>query len=192
MNSNGLKRRSIVTISVIILIICTFFAGSIGFIELLYRYYNELAESLECVALRRPYLTLQLLLLREVLLLRQSEDELDFRKYHSLSRGLEAQIQTFLLRSTTLLQKFADVNKELDSERFCEHFKPKFTAEVYSACNTFMQGTMKRGMKANIFQILTNLESLLNMYTQGVELGQDTAKLIHQDKYDFCGTFELC
>ncbi|MDR3549510.1 MAG: hypothetical protein P4M11_14795 [Candidatus Pacebacteria bacterium] len=54
-----IKRKSIITISAIVIVIWMFFAGSIGITELIYKYYNDITKAWKSVGMRRPYLSLQ-------------------------------------------------------------------------------------------------------------------------------------
>ena len=45
----------------------------------------------------------------------------------------------------------------------------------------------KRGFEANVFQMLTNIDFLVNQYWQMQDEGKDTKELLANSKYEFLG-----
>jgi len=184
-NSGDIRRTSLITITLTAIFMWLFFGGAIALDELIFKYFKEITKALRAVALRRPCLTLQVLILRELLFDDDIEQEQELLKYNQLYRNLEAEAQNFLQTGPSIMQGYKDEFNAFNSENFCECLKPRLTEQVYSNCKEFENGALRRGFSANVFQVLSHIDALLNIYRSNSEQGIESFSLMNDPKYDY-------
>lgn len=162
----GSKRRAVLVSTAFMLTILVYYAGSIGIILIIFNGYDSLSFNLRWVSLRHSAITLEFLMLKELVI--TGKEELQAKADSELSNlyTYEQNIQGIKTSSMNLYSNYKKLITRLDSAEFCEVIRPRVTAEVYEQCREEGDYSMQRGMQNNIYQIMSYLNSISNRYLQ--------------------------
>ena len=180
-----IKRKSIITITTVEIFLIAYFIGCIIMSSFLFKYYKNISEALEAVTLRKPYMILTLFLLREMIIRQTPTEEEQFEIYLQNLRAVEMASQENNLEGISVMTNYKDIYKEMNTNQFCNIMKNSFTIEAYESCLYYGHNTMERGLKANIFQILSNIDFISNIYRQLRDERKDTRELVNDTKLEF-------
>ena len=137
--------------------------------------------------MRRPYMTFAIVLLNEMIFKPDANYEGEIIRLSTIIRGIEVELHNFQVKELPVIKKYQMLSKKLDSDNFCDYIKDRINEDTYKSCITYNTGTMLRGFKTNIYQILANIEFLLNSLQQLKAEGHSPNSLIHDSKLDFIG-----
>lgn len=178
-----MKRRALLTITGFVIVIWMFFGGSIGLTVAIYNYYSTLIDTLYWISLRRPYMSLHIELMREIVLTGSNTLLQDLEIHSQLARNIESEAQNFQISGSSILQGTKDISLQLDSSDFCDVVKYLMDANTYSDCLSFDQQSMQRGMEVNIYQIFDTIDAILNSYKQ--QNGYNITSLLNDPKWKY-------
>ncbi len=161
-----------------------YYGGCIGIIEVIFNYYGELTDTLQWVALRRPYLTMELFMITE-LIVRNDSSLVSQAESHLLSSfDYESKMQSLKVSGSTIFHKFKDLSLRLDSSAFCDVIKPELSSAQAATCADFNNSSLERGMEANIQQLFKDITMALNKYQEIRNTDYDIQEIFDGSTWD--------
>ena len=177
------------TVTGFIFVIWLYYAGSIGLIEMIFNYYHDFTSTLRWVTLRRPYLTLQFFMLRELLITNDTHFDDDVESHLQRSYEYESKIQAIKISGSTIMPRFKDLSLKLDSQQFCDSLSNTLGTVLTEKCKTFNESSMARGMQNNIFQMFSDVTSLVNLYKRVRYSPYSVTELLQESKWNSASIF---
>jgi len=186
---HGTKKKSLITVTAIAFGIWIFYGASIGLVEMIFNYYDDLTLTLKWIVLREPYFTNQLFLLRELLVTNNTKYEIMLQKYTEESFEIERTIQKIKVSGSSITKKFREMSLLLDSDKFCDIIAKQAPEDTIQRCQNFNNSSMQRGMQNNLFQIFADINYVHNLYSLKKNTNYSFSDILSNSKWDLISIF---